>query len=106
MQRRSFLAAMLAASTAPAYVGSGVLMPVKKLILPPEKLLLPTVGVDFGGDAASVVHMMTLSGTLKVAPGDTVRLNTPFGLLEHNVLISQAVSRVVLDPTGQILKFL
>lgn len=34
MKRRSFLAAMLAACAAPAYVKAGVLMPVRKIIVP------------------------------------------------------------------------
>lgn len=35
LNRRGFLGAMLAACSAPAYVGSGVLMPVKALWTPP-----------------------------------------------------------------------
>ena len=34
MQRRGFLAGIFAAGVAPAFVGSGVLMPVRALILP------------------------------------------------------------------------
>lgn len=36
MKRRSFLAGILASGFAPAFVGSSVLMPVKKLALPTE----------------------------------------------------------------------
>lgn len=34
MKRRSFLASMLAASVAPAFVKAGVLMPVKQIVVP------------------------------------------------------------------------
>jgi hypothetical protein len=34
MNRRSFIGAMLAAAAAPAYVKAGILMPVKKIIVP------------------------------------------------------------------------
>lgn len=33
MQRRGFLGAVLAAGVAPAAIGSGILMPVKKIVL-------------------------------------------------------------------------
>lgn len=41
MNRRGFLQAILAAGVAPAFVGSSILMPVKKLVLPRE---FPGVG--------------------------------------------------------------
>jgi hypothetical protein len=39
MNRRSFLGAILAAGVAPAFAGSGVLMPVRKLWTPPLPIL-------------------------------------------------------------------
>lgn len=39
MQRRSFLASILAAGVAPAAVGSSILMPVRKLVVPPDTLV-------------------------------------------------------------------
>lgn len=36
MNRRGFLSSILAAGVAPAFVGSSVLMPVKRLIVPEE----------------------------------------------------------------------
>lgn len=41
MERRGFLAAMLAAAAAPAVVRAGVLMPVRKIWVPPAEILLP-----------------------------------------------------------------
>lgn len=47
IQRRSLLAAMLAASAAPAFVRAGVLMPVRSIIVPPELWVdyVPEVGI-------------------------------------------------------------
>ena len=44
MNRRSFLSAILAAGVAPAVVGSGILMPVRKIIVPGPDGLLGPVG--------------------------------------------------------------
>lgn len=48
MQRRSFIASILAAGTAPAFARSGVLMPIKKVWTPPasasNRLRLFTAG--------------------------------------------------------------
>ncbi len=41
MKRRNFIQAMLVAGVAPAAIGSGILMPVKKLITPPPTLTSP-----------------------------------------------------------------
>lgn len=41
MERRSFLAGILASCAAPAFVRSGVLMPVKSLILPSAAIITP-----------------------------------------------------------------
>ncbi len=52
MQRRSFLAAMLAAATAPAFIKDGiareVLMPGRQIIAPPTEVLIadPTVSIN------------------------------------------------------------
>jgi hypothetical protein len=37
--RRGFLAGILASGFAPAAIGSGILMPVKQLLLPPQKIV-------------------------------------------------------------------
>ncbi len=37
--RRGFLAGILAAGFAPAAIGSGILMPVKQLLLSPQKIV-------------------------------------------------------------------
>ncbi len=48
MNRRGFLQSILAAGVAPAVVGSGILMPVRKIIAP--RLPEPEwVGIDFAG---------------------------------------------------------
>lgn len=39
MKRRTFLQVMLAAGVAPAAIGTGILMPVKKIITPNTKLI-------------------------------------------------------------------
>ncbi len=49
MNRRSFLSSILAAGIAPAVVGSGILMPVRKIIVPPLVInripgVTPTLG--------------------------------------------------------------
>ena len=41
MERRGFLKSILAAGAAPAVVGSGILMPVKEIILPRGNYLIP-----------------------------------------------------------------
>ena len=41
MDRRSFLKSILAAGVAPAIVGSGILMPVRKLLVPPQEIVEP-----------------------------------------------------------------
>lgn len=38
MNRRGFLASILAAGVAPAVVGSGILMPVRKLLVPDQRI--------------------------------------------------------------------
>lgn len=52
MDRRGFLQSILAAGVAPAFVGSGILMPVKALLLPARDPLwdgtVDFMGVDFG----------------------------------------------------------
>lgn len=44
LKRRSFLASILAAGVAPAFVGSGVLMPVKRILVPQQALIPMEIG--------------------------------------------------------------
>lgn len=62
MQRRGFLAGILAAGVAPAFVGAKVLMPVQPLVVvPPQPLwLFPTIGD------------MTATEALRLVPGTCV----------------------------------
>lgn len=47
IQRRSFLAGILAAGVAPAFVRAGVLMPVKEIWVPPvEVIVLTDIGLE------------------------------------------------------------
>lgn len=57
MERRSFLASMLAAAAAPAFVRGGVLMPIKPVIWTP-----PTLAEMLG--ATGVIRIMTEGGML------------------------------------------
>jgi hypothetical protein len=60
MQRRSFLAAMLAAAAAPAIVRSGVLMPVKAPIWTPPAADYGFIGVDLAAaDSDASVALYT-----------------------------------------------
>lgn len=53
LNRRGFLAGILAAGVAPAAIGSGILMPVRKIVRPH----LIWIGADFGTDGANLVGM-------------------------------------------------
>lgn len=63
MNRRGFLKSILAAGVAPAFVGSSVLMPVRKLWTPEQSLMLwgdgirdDTLALQAWLDGKSVVH--------------------------------------------------
>lgn len=58
MDRRGFLGAILAAGVAPAFVGSSVLMPIRKLFIPRG----PFVTIDDG----EIVHTFMSDGTFLV----------------------------------------
>ena len=83
MDRRSFLGAILAAGVAPAFVGSSILMPVRKLFVPPSPW---PVDVDLGS-------------------GDFTAEWWTNGNLVQNVRITKGVARysdsmTIPDPSG------
>ncbi len=45
MNRRSFIQSILAAGVAPAFVKAEILMPVRSLILPPQKIVVQASGI-------------------------------------------------------------
>ena len=57
MQRRGFLKAILAAGVAPAFVGSGILMPVKALVMPTDEEVLDVVAGQ--GNTLLTIGMIT-----------------------------------------------
>lgn len=60
MNRRGFLAGILGAGVAPAVVGSGVLMPVRKLAVPePRVLIEPLHVIDPGHTQVCTVDLRT-----------------------------------------------
>lgn len=48
MNRRGFLQSVLAAGVAPAFVGSGILMPVRKLITAPDIITPKSIEFELG----------------------------------------------------------
>lgn len=59
MQRRSFLAGILGACAAPAYVKAGVLMPVRSIIVPDQRIIRWSRG------PAEVVEFQDITTTLE-----------------------------------------
>ncbi len=72
MNRRGFLKSILAAGVAPAVVGSGVLMPVRKIFAPPA-----FIGIDpaMGRDSTAVVFRRY--GRLPLPTGPLIEGITP-----------------------------
>lgn len=62
MKRRSFLAGILAAGMAPAAVGSGILMPVRKVWVPPAPKVFS--GIDLGFDDRGILTLYDGAGNL------------------------------------------
>lgn len=70
MQRRGFLGAMLAACTAPAFVRSGVLMPINagEIIVPDSKIIVPEEQVlPVGASILTASNMLALGAVFTVA---------------------------------------
>lgn len=68
--RRGFLGAILAAGMAPAVVGSGILMPIKKVWVPDEPVLTPAETVNIvGGHGLRIGDRFTISGMTAPAGG-------------------------------------
>lgn len=70
MQRRSFLAAVLAAATAPAIARSGILMPVRKVWVPEDDVPLWARDTPQWGFFEPVVFQ---SGPIAVMAGDIIQ---------------------------------
>lgn len=81
MNRRNFLASILAAGVAPAAVGSGILMPVRKIVVP------RWVGMDLGSGEATAVALLRAN-----AAGTGVEWVSQPWLVDHDTLV--AVMRV------------
>lgn len=62
MKRRSFLASILAASVAPAAVGSGILMPVRRIITPDYDALLKRVAFLAASDLDRALENLIVFG--------------------------------------------
>jgi hypothetical protein len=84
MQRRGFLGAILAAGVAPAFVGSSVLMPVRKvlaaepaqIIAPASTIFAPSGGI-IPGDVFTIAGIAGSFRVTCVSKGGTIGL-TPY----------------------------
>ncbi len=74
MNRRSFLSSILAAGIAPAVVGSGILMPVRKIVVPTETWL-------YTENMAPYVHA-AIADMIKLMPKAAFILDDPLATFD------------------------
>jgi hypothetical protein len=85
VNRRGFLQAILAAGVAPAVVGSGVLMPIRKLVMPE----LVVWGENIIEATENVVPMAVRGGQLLTVSQIT---QEALRILEENLVFSSAMN--------------
>lgn len=98
MKRRSFMAAMLAASIAPVYIRSGVLMKSRSIIMPDDYVMHNGI----------LLHSVLFNnGPIVVANGDILRttytLDGVSGMHEFHITADGTVKGIVKDHHGIIL---
>lgn len=103
MKRRSFLASMLAAGMAPAIGHAGILMPVKKIFVPEQGLVLDSsLGTWFNLHAkhdADGIHVYkdgVLMGQLPSTPDGYVALKSTTGVVLSFTTPPNHSSRIVV----------
>jgi hypothetical protein len=96
VKRRGFLGSIFAAGFAPAFVGSSVLMPVRKLARSSVDLVLPTqIALASGGALMFDEPLLFVRGDIVTAMG-TIRLFNEAGTL----LMTTTIDPVSSDFTG------
>jgi hypothetical protein len=95
MNRRGFLSAILAAGVAPAFIGSSVLMPVRKLWTPPDHIVVrPGLGLDDSAVIQDAIDAQWKAG------GGTVFLTGGVFQIGATILLREGVN---LDGSGSQL---
>ena len=84
MQRRGFLAGILAAGFAPAAIGSGVLMPVRRIVTPQVILDVPKVLIqDLNKHYIDHHHFYPKGLTIKDLRGNVIFFAGPVKYAPH-----------------------
>lgn len=94
MNRRGFLASILAAGVAPAIVGSGILMPIRKLWTPDQQ-----VGIDlapYGDDCVIAISEVWMGNT-------RVQYWSPPRQMKHGETITVAANLLGADRYMRII---